>query len=85
MKPPKCPAREKKIEARKAKEEMEERNQKEKIKTAVSLLNSKTRNLAFLHMAKLCKLIIVKVDQKAMKRMTCKQPCGKFWLFIAGN
>ena len=47
MKPPKCPAREKKIEARKAKEEMEERNQKEKIKTAVSLLNSKTRNLAF--------------------------------------
>ena len=47
MKPTKCPAREKKNEARKAKKRREERKQKVKVKTAVSLLNPKTRNLAF--------------------------------------
>ena len=46
MKPTKCPAREKKMRQEKRKKK-EERKRKVKVKTAVSLLNPKTRNFAF--------------------------------------
>ena len=46
MKPTKCPAKEKNMRQKKRKGG-EERKQKVKVKTAVSLLNPKTRNFAF--------------------------------------
>ena len=42
MKPTKCPAREKKKTGKKSEKREEERKGKEKVKTAVSLLNPKT-------------------------------------------
>ena len=57
MKPTKCPAREKKW-GKKSKKRGEERKQKVKFKTAVSLLNPKTiSKFCFLPMPKLRKLI----------------------------
>ena len=71
MKPAKCPAREKN-EARKAKKKKigEERKQKVKVKTAVSLLlsaHARTSQADILHL-----------DPKAVKCTTCKPVCGKF-------
>ena len=57
MRPTKCPAREKK-RGKKSEKRSEERKRKVKVKTAVSLLNSKTiSRFCFLHMPELCKLI----------------------------
>ena len=77
MKPTKCPAREKKNEARKVKKRGGEKA-KGKVKTAVSLLNPKTiLKFCFLYIPELRKLIL-QLDQKAVKCTTCKQLCGKF-------
>ena len=68
MKPTKCPAKEKKWVKKNEKRGSRE-SEKQKDKTAGSLLNPKSGNLA---------LNILHLDQKAAKCMTCKQLCGKF-------
>ena len=62
MKPTKCPAREKKNEARKAKKEG--RRESELI---VLSAHARTSQANILHL-----------DQKAVKCTTCKRICGKF-------
>ena len=79
MKPTKCPAREKKNEARKAKKEGRRETRKVKVKTAVSLLNPKTiSKFCCLRMPELRKLMFCIWNQKAAKCTTCKLVCGKF-------
>ena len=79
-KPTKCPAREKKKWGKKSEKRGEERKQKVKVKTAVSLLNPKTRNLEILFSAhaRTLQADILHLDQKAAKCTTCKPVCGKF-------
>ena len=72
MKPTKCPAKEKKW-VKKSKNRGEERKQKVKVKTAVSLLTQKLSwNFAF-HVAN-----ILDLDQNVAKWMTCNWVYGKF-------
>ena len=76
MKPTECPAREKnkaRIERR-----GEERKQKEKVKTAVSLLNPKTLKILCSAPSQTSHTDILHVDQKAAKFTTCKQVSGMF-------
>ena len=79
MKPTKCPAREKNM-SKKSKKRGEERKAKVTVKTAVSLLNPKTRNLEILLSAhaRTSQADILHLDQKAVKCTTGKQVCGKF-------
>ena len=64
MKPTKCPAREKKNEARKAKKEG--RRESENVEILLSA-HARTSQADILHL-----------DQKAMQCTTCKPVCGKF-------
>ena len=75
----KCPAREKKL-GKKSEKWGEERKRKVKVKTALSLLNPKTRNLETLLSAhaRTSQADILHLDQKAAKCTTCKPVCGKF-------
>ena len=79
MKPTKCPASKKKM-SKKSKKRGEERKGKVKVKTAVSFLNPKTRNLKILHSAhpRTLQADILHLDQKAVKSTTGKRVCGKF-------
>ena len=79
------PSKRKKKWGKKSEKRGEERKRQVKVKTAVSLLNPKTiSTFCFLHMPELRKLIIIlHLDQKAVKCTTCKWPTGKFKLFIA--
>ena len=63
MKPTKCPAREKKNEARKAKKEGRRESDLEILLSA----HARTSQADILHL-----------DQKAAKCTTCKPVCGKF-------
>ena len=70
MKPTKCPAREKKNEARKAKSKSQDCSVTFKPKNYLKILlsvHARTSQADTLHL-----------DQKAMKCMTCKPVCDKF-------
>ena len=76
MKPTKCPAREKKNEARKVKKEGRRESQRKSQDRCVAFkpnleillsVHSWTSQANILHL-----------DQKAVKCTTCKQLCGKF-------
>ena len=69
MKPTKCPAREKKMRQEKWKRG-EERKQKVKVKTAVSLLNPKTLTILLSVHARTSQANSLHLDQKAGKCMT---------------
>ena len=64
MKPTKCPAREKKNEARKAKKE---RRRESDVEILLFFAHARTSQADILHL-----------DQKATKGTTCKAVCGKF-------
>ena len=77
MKPTKCPAREKKNEARKAKKEGGE---KAKSKSQDCCVTFKPKNFEILLSAhaRTSQADILHLDQKAAKCTTCKPVCGKF-------
>ena len=80
MRPPKCPAREKKL-GKKTEKRGAERKRKVKVKTAVSLLNAKLTNFLEILLsahARTSQANILHLDQEAAKFTTCKQLCGKF-------
>ena len=77
MKSTKCPAREKKW-GKKSEKRGEERKQKVKVKTAVSLWNPKILKILLSAYARTSQANILHLDQKAAKCTTCKRLHGKF-------
>ena len=77
MKPTKCPEIDKK-RGMKSEKRGEERKQKVKVKTAVSLWNPKILEILLSVLAWTSQANILHLDQKAAKCTTCKQLYGKF-------
>ena len=64
--------------SKKSEKRGEERKEKVKVKTAVSLLNPKTVEILLSAHARTSQADILHLDQKAVKSATGKRVCGKF-------
>ena len=78
MKPTKCPAREKKNEARKAKKEGRRESERKSQDCCVTFKPKNYVEILLSAHARTSQADILHLDQKAAKGTTCKPVCGKF-------
>ena len=83
MKPTKCPAREKKSEARKAKKKGGEKAKSKSQDCCVTFKPKNYLEILLCAHARTSQAHILHLDQNAAKCSTCKPVGGKFYLFIA--